>query len=59
MVRIAAEEVRAHWCLARDAVASIKFRPGTLKQEFIVNQGVKCERQRESEIVERTAGSFS
>ena len=39
--------------------ASVKFRPETLKREFEVNRGVKCKRQRESEIVVRTAGSFS
>ena len=59
VVRIAAEGVRARRCLAEDAVASVKFQPRTLKQEFIVNRGVKCEHQRESEIVERTTGSFS
>ena len=61
MVSIAAEGVRARWRLARDAVAFVKFRPGTLNWEFEVNRGVKCERQREreSEIVERTVGLFS
>ena len=56
---IAAEEVRARRRLAGDAAASVKFRLGTLKREFIVNRRVKCKRQRESEIVVRAAGSFS
>jgi len=30
-VMVEAREVRARRCLARDAVASVKFRPGTLK----------------------------
>ena len=41
---VEAEEVRAHWRLAGDAMASVKFWPGTTKQEFIENQGVKCKR---------------
>ena len=48
VVMVVAEEVCARWCLAGDAATSVKFRPGSLKQEFKVNWGVKCERQRES-----------
>ena len=59
VVRIAAEEVRASRRLAGDATVSVKIQPGTSKWEFEVNRGVKCERQRESEIVKRTAGSSS
>ena len=59
VVMVAAEEVRARRRLARDAVASNKIQPGTLKQEFEVSRGVKLERQRESQIVERTMGLFS
>ena len=40
VVMFATEEVRAHWCLAKDVVASNKFRPGTLKQEFKGSRGV-------------------
>ena len=50
-VSIAAEGVHAHRRLAGDATASVKFWPGTLKHEFKVNRGVKCERQRERERV--------
>ena len=39
VVMFATEEVRARRRLARDAVASIKFRPGTLKREFEVSRG--------------------
>ena len=31
VVRFAAEEVHAHWCLGGEAAASVEFRPGTLK----------------------------
>ena len=40
-----AEVVRARQRLVGDAVASVKFQPGTSKREFVENQGVKCKRQ--------------
>ena len=36
---VEAEEVHARRRLAGDVAASVKFRPGTLKCEFEVNQG--------------------
>ena len=41
VVMVAAEEVYARRRLAGDATASNKIRPGTLKREFRVSQGVK------------------
>ena len=40
VVMLAAKEVHARRCLAGDATASNKFRPGTLEQEFEVSWGV-------------------
>ena len=59
VVMVAVEEVCAHRRLAKDAVTSNKFWLGTLKREFKVNWELVRASERESEIVERTAGPFS
>ena len=40
LVMVAAEEVRARRRLAGDAVASVKFRPRTVRREFEASRGV-------------------